>query len=102
MSKLDPGQQINVSAILRDGAGQPVTGELVSFFGSLGEVTPASAVSDENGRVSFTYRAGAIPGQAMITALAGYAAHSVAFQVGEIQGPGQPGAERLFLPVISR
>jgi hypothetical protein len=97
-AKLDPGQQMNLSAVLRDGAGAPLAGEVISVFGSMGEVTPASAVSDANGRVSFTYHAGTNAGQAMVTALAGYAAQSATFQVGTVASPQQ----RLFLPLVSR
>jgi adhesin/invasin len=103
--KLDPNQEAPVSAVLRDAAGQPVAGELVSLFGSLGEISPASALSDANGRVTATYRAGNTPGQAMITALAGYASKSVALQVGnaptEPGTPGQP-THKAFLPVVTR
>jgi hypothetical protein len=100
-TKLDPGQQVAFSAILRDGAGEPVAGELVSLFGSLGEVTPASVMSDANGRVSATYRAGAASGQAMITALAGYTSKSATFQVGEIKTDPQL-THKSFLPLVSR
>jgi hypothetical protein len=104
-SKLDPNQEAPVSAVLRDAAGQPVAGELVSLFGSLGEISSASALSDANGRVTATYRAGNTPGQAMITALAGYASKSVALQVGnaptEPGTPGQP-THKAFLPVVTR
>jgi hypothetical protein len=97
-SKLDPDQQMNLTAILHDGAGEPLAGEVISVFGALGEVSPASAVSDANGRASFTYRAGAVAGQAMITALAGYAAQSATFPLGTVAGPEQ----RLFLPLVAR
>ena len=100
-SQLDPGQTATINAVLRDGAGQPVAGELVTLFGSLGEVTPASAMSDANGRVTASYRAGPNAGAAMITALAGVAAQSVTFQVGT---PGTPNqlSNKVFLPLISR
>ena len=102
--KLEHGQQATLSAVLRDAAaGQPVVGELVSLFGSLGEVTPASAMSDANGRVTATYRAGAAPGRAMITVLAGYTSQSATFQVGELPTqPTEPQVHKLFLPVVSR
>lgn len=82
-NKIGLGQQMNVSAILQDATGQPVAGELVSFFGALGEVSPASAVSDNNGQVTVVYQAGNVAGDARITALAGYASQTVAIQVGE-------------------
>lgn len=101
VSKLDPGQSLPIAATLRDASGQPVAGEVVSFFGSLGEVTPASAVSDAAGRVTFTYRAGSTPGGAMITALAGYASQSATLQIDEVVN--QPEAElKVFLPWIDR
>ncbi|MCE7990203.1 MAG: hypothetical protein DYG89_54370 [Caldilinea sp. CFX5] len=100
-SQLDPGQSATIQAVLRDSAGQPVAGELVTLFGSLGEVTPASAMSDANGRVTATYRAGPNGGTGMITALAGVAAKSVTFQVSGSGAPGQL-TGRAFLPLVSR
>ena len=97
-AKLDPGQQMQLTAVLRDSAGAPLAGQVISVFGSLGEVSPASAVSDGNGRVAFTYQAGANPGQAMVTVLAGYAAQSATFPVGKIAVAEQ----KLFLPLVSR
>ena len=88
--KLELGEQRNVTFALRDGAGQPVAGALVSLFGSLGEITPASALSDANGLVTATLRAGNRPGRAMITALAGYASASIMVQVGDMPIPDQP------------
>lgn len=75
-SQLDPGRRPPWNAVLRDSAGQPVAGELVTLFGSLGEVTPASALSDANGRITASYHAGPNAGAAMITVLAGVAARS--------------------------
>lgn len=99
--QLDPGQTAALSAVLRDSTGQPVAGELVTLFGSLGEVTPASAMSDANGRVAATYRAGPTGGAAMITALAGVATQSVTFQ---IKGTGAPNPQsaKAFLPLVNR
>lgn len=99
--QLDPGQTAALSAVLRDSAGQPVAGELVTLFGSLGEVTPASAMSDANGRVTATYRAGPTGGAAMITALAGVATQSVTFQIKGAGTPSQQSA-KVFLPLIGR
>ncbi|MBV7337575.1 Ig-like domain-containing protein [Chloroflexi bacterium TSY] len=74
-------QQTPVSAILRDASGQPIVGELITFFGSLGIVTPASGVSNTAGHVTITYQAGRVAGNAMITALSGVVSKSVRFQV---------------------
>lgn len=100
-SQLNPGQEAAISAVLRDAAGQPVAGELVTLFGSLGEVTPASAMSDANGRITATYRAGQNAGPATITALAGVAAQSVTFQVGTPGVPNQA-TPKTFLPMVHR
>ncbi|MCX6047960.1 MAG: Ig-like domain-containing protein [Chloroflexi bacterium] len=100
-SQLDPGQTATINAVLRDSAGQPVAGELVTLFGSLGEVTPASAMSDATGHVTASYHAGSNAGAAMITALAGVAAKSVTFQVGAPGAP-DPSAHKVFLPMVSR
>jgi hypothetical protein len=48
---LQPGQQSALTAALRDSAGQPVAGQLVVFYGGLGAISPASAVTDADGRV---------------------------------------------------
>jgi adhesin/invasin len=100
-SQLNPGQEAAISAVLRDAAGQPVAGELVTLFGSLGEVTPVSAMSDANGRVTATYRAGQHAGPAMITVLAGVAAQSVTFQVGTRGTPNQS-SPKAYLPQVRR
>ena len=101
--KLASGGQLQVNVLLRDGGGAPLAGELVSFFGALGEVTPTGALTDSNGQVSFTYRAGNLTGPAMITVLAGYATASTTIQVGDVANPGQPNVpNRLFLPLVNR
>lgn len=101
VSQLDPGQIAPINAVLRDSAGQPVAGELVTLFGSLGEVTPASAMSDANGHITASYHAGPNAGAAMITVLSGVASKSVAFQVGT-PGASDPAAHKLFLPMVRR
>jgi len=96
-----PGQRSAVTATLRDSGGQPVVGELVVFFGGLGTITPASAVTDAEGRVNAIYTAGSRGGKAQVTVLAGYRAQAVPLQI-ESSG-SQPGGEyRLFLPAVAR
>jgi hypothetical protein len=99
--KLAPGQQMNVAAVLRDATGQPVAGELVSFFGSLGAVTPASAFTNAEGRILISYRAGSVAGAAKITALAGYASRTATLVVvGPVTNP--PALHHfLYLPAVS-
>jgi hypothetical protein len=67
------GQQTHLTVTLRDGSGRPVVGALITLFGSLGTVSPSSAVSDDQGQVRGVFAAGRVPGQATLTALAGYA-----------------------------
>ena len=74
---LKPGAQMQITARLVDSLGQPVVGQPISIFGALGEVSPASAISDGDGRISAAYRAGGILGAARITGSAGYASSSV-------------------------
>ncbi len=81
VDQLMPGERASVTATLRDQAGDPVSGELVIFFGSLGQMSPASSLSDGSGGVTATFTAGSDPGQATITVLAGYASSSVNVQV---------------------
>ncbi len=98
---LQPGQQSALTATLRDSAGQPVADQLVVFYGGLGTITPASAVTDAEGRVNAVYTAGSRGGKAQVTVLAGYRAQSVPLQI-ESSG-GQPGSGyRLFLPAVAR
>lgn len=85
--KLNENEQANVTATLRDASGQPVVGELISLFGSLGEISPASGVSDSNGQVSVSYQAGNRAGIARITALSGVVADSATLQVGDPSVP---------------
>lgn len=98
---LKAGQQSTIVATLHDGGGSPVAGELVVFYGGLGTVSPASAVTDGQGRVSAVYTAGSRGGKAQVTVLAGYTAHTSAL---EIEGNGsQPGGEyQIFLPAVAR
>lgn len=98
------GQQTPLTIRLRDAAGQPVAGELVTFFGALGDVTPASAVTDAQGRATARFQAGDIPGQALITALAGPVSRSVLIQVGDTVTPPPPpkGQHSIYLPVVTR
>jgi hypothetical protein len=105
--QVDHGQQTAVTIQLHDAAGQPVAGELVSFFGALGELSPASAVTDANGRAIATHRAGNVPGRALITALAGSVSRSVSIQVGEkvtppTPPPGTGGQNSIYLPLVKR
>lgn len=81
VDQLMPGERASVTATVRDQAGNPVSGELITFFGSLGEMAPASGLSDDSGEVTATFTAGSVPGQATITVLAGYASNSVNVQV---------------------
>lgn len=98
---LKSGQEMNVTATLQDGTGQPLAGEVIALFGSMGVVSPASAVSDAAGRITFTYRAGSAAGQAMITVLAGYASASATLQIGTVNVPGVLDQQQ-FLPALNR
>ena len=71
------GEEMNVVATVRDEAKQPVKGELVVFFGSLGVMSPASGLSNASGKVTATFTAGSVPGQATITVLSGYSFSSI-------------------------
>lgn len=102
--RIPQGQQTPLTIRLRDAAGQPVAGELVTFFGALGDVTPASAVTDAEGRATARFHAGDIPGRALITALAGPVSRSVSIQVGDTVTPPPPpkGQHSIYLPVVRR
>jgi len=100
--KLNLGEQMNVVVILRDSDGQPLSGQSVSFFGSFGHISPASAVTDASGRAQVSYQAGTRDGLGTITALAGYAAHSLHVQVGEITKPPEGDTHSIYLPSVKR
>ena len=70
-NELAPGAQTSITATIRDQTGRPICGELVTFFGSLGTMSPSSSVSNDSGRVTATFTASIVPGQATLTALAG-------------------------------
>lgn len=78
---LKPGQQIPIIVVLTDAAGSPLSGEPVTLFGSRGELSPASAVTDAQGRVSATFTAGQAAGEARITALATRASASTTLTI---------------------
>jgi hypothetical protein len=104
---LDPGQETLLTATLLDGAGQPLQGEPVTFFGSLGLVSPASAVSDANGRVVAAFKAGGLPGQARISVLSGHASASSHLTIkGKLPDtptpPPSPDGRSIFLPAVTR
>ena len=81
VNELNPGGQAGLIVTVYDQAAQPVRNELVTLFGTLGAVTPASGVSDANGQVLAVFNAGNAPGQANITALAGHVANSTSVQI---------------------
>lgn len=78
---IQPGAQTSLVVTVHDQFGRPMAGELVSLFGSLGTVSPSSGLSDGNGQVAATFTAGSVPGQAALTALAGYASDSTTIRV---------------------
>jgi hypothetical protein len=93
------GKPVSVVATLVDASGQPVGGELITLFGSLGTIAPASKLSDAHGRVTATYTPGGIAGQARISALAGYATASDVLQI--TPSTTLPGEHFIYLPLVS-
>lgn len=80
-----------------------VAGELVTLFGSFGEVTPRQCAERRQRARSqppiTQERMLVMP--SMITVLAGVTTKSVAFQVGTLEIPDQP-PHKAFLPLIRR
>jgi hypothetical protein len=95
---VESGKPVSVTVTLLDAAGQPVGGELITLFGSLGTISPASASSDADGRVTATYTAGTVPGEARISALAGYTNASKVLQITGSATP--PGDHFIYLPLV--
>lgn len=63
------GQSVPIQISLRDSDGLPIAGELVSLFGSLGRLEPASGITDANGIIEAMYIAGSTDGLGTIVAL---------------------------------
>jgi hypothetical protein len=97
-TELGPRQEATVTVLVRDESASPVGGELVTLFGSLGEISPARDLSDGDGQVTATFTPGRVAGQATIVALAGYASSSANFQIGPLLELDQ----KVFLPLILR
>ncbi|MEM7133200.1 MAG: Ig-like domain-containing protein [Chloroflexota bacterium] len=68
---LSSGQTADIVVMLKDSSGQPIAGELVTFFGSLGVITPDNVVTNEQGKASGSYQAVVESGTAVIQALIG-------------------------------
>ncbi len=81
---------------VEDQAGAAVPGATVSFTGSNATVTPASAISDANGRVQATVKLGSILGPANATAAVSGATSVIARFT--VTGPGSTALEKLLIP----
>jgi hypothetical protein len=97
----------DVTITLLDPSGRPLRSEPITFFGSLGELSPASALTDANGQSKATFVAGNMPGQATLTVLSGYVSKSANAQIQAatappISTPTTPQPFSLFLPVASK
>jgi hypothetical protein len=83
---LEIGAETTVTATVQDQFNNPLSGIVVTFQGTLGTVSPGSAVTNNNGQVNATFSAGSQSGQATITALAGTATASANIQINEASG----------------
>ncbi len=77
--------QTTVTATVRDQVNQPVSGAAITFAGALGTVSPVTATADADGIVATTFTAGAMPGQAGVTAECDGLEQSVDFQLATAQ-----------------
>jgi hypothetical protein len=89
-SILAPGQQSDVTIILTDAAGQPISGAPLTLIGSGGDVSPVSGITDARGRVDATFTAGQTAGTAHIAALSGYATASTIIRIDTNHSDPQP------------
>lgn len=64
-------QTTQATATVKDQFDRPISGELIVFFGTLGTVSPDSALSDANGQAKTTFTAGNNPGLANVRAISG-------------------------------
>ena len=78
---LSVGETAMVSVAVRDPLGQPVAGELVTLFGSLGTILPDNVITNAQGEASAIYKAVAESGDAVIQALVGSANDSATIQI---------------------
>lgn len=99
--KLNRGESTNVSAFVLDQFGNPMVGELVIFFGSLGTLTVDNAVTDSQGKVSTQYTAGKELGKAVIQALVGSANSSMTLQIADSSPTATTNTNDLYLPLIN-
>jgi hypothetical protein len=81
VNKRKPGEQATITVTVFDPSGKPIKGEPVTFFGSLGEVNPASGITDAAGKVATTFTAGNYNGKANIVALSGYGSGTIEVEV---------------------
>lgn len=86
---LAEGESMEITATVLDQDGQPLVGELVTFFGGLGTLNPDNGVTDAQGQVRVQYTAGPSSGQAQLQALAGSANGSASVQING-PDPGDP------------
>jgi adhesin/invasin len=75
---LTPGQRTQVFARVRDATSQPVAGEPVTLLGTLGDLTPPSAITDKDGRVKAIFVAGPDGGNGRIVVLATHTSSTTA------------------------
>lgn len=81
VDKQKPGDQTAITVIVLDPSGAPVIGETVTIFSSFGEVNPASATTNLDGKVTSTFTAGNYNGRARIVALSGNGSGATDIQV---------------------
>lgn len=96
-SSLSIASQTNVTATVRDQFDHPMSGTLVTFQGTLGSISPASAVTDEDGEASATFTAADEAGEATITALAESTSDSLTI---EITDSGAPSSD-VSIPLLT-
>lgn len=99
-ARLRAGESTNVTVALQDSNSQPLAGELVTFFGSLGEMTPGSQVTDRNGQAFATFKAGRTGGQASIVALAGQTIQTVTLVIQSSPPTVEPPKVKLYVPLL--
>jgi uncharacterized protein YfaS (alpha-2-macroglobulin family) len=103
--KRKPGEQATITVTVLDPSGNPVRGETVTLFGSLGEVSPASGVTDAAGKATSIFTAGNSSGQARIVALSGSGSGATEVQVigASVATPTPvPVDRRVLLPLTTR
>jgi hypothetical protein len=97
-----PGGTTTLQATLLNSVGQPVAGWPLTLLASQGEVLPTSVLTNEQGQVEATFRAGNDSGTAVISVLGGYASQQMVVRIEPTIAPARLGSNLWIDPPTVR